>query len=664
MMTSPEQSTRYALLAGILLSAAPLIAGFPPAVMVLLFTISAGQFFIIRQQRKNPATLFRLLIAIIIFAVVVLSYGHFFGQRPGIAIVVLMTLLKMFELRQQRDAYIVIYSNFFILASSFFSSQPVWLALYVIAVITFLVSILFDLSDRRRTTGFRQRLVQSAWLVGYAMPIMLLLFLLFPRVPGPLWGLPDDAFSGQTGLSEEMSPGSINRLISSSAIAFRVEFDDQAVPARKLLYWRGAVLSRYDGKTWTRDDAPRNTTPNIDFSASADLNDIDYRVTLEPNRLNWLLTLDYVYDHDPEYRLNREAMLLTRDKITKVTSYQLSSSPGAVNRSLFDQEDYKNRLLPVDMNPETVALARDLLTRAGFNQDAYVQAVLAYFVEQSFSYTLDPPLLSENAMDDFLFNTRRGFCEHYASAFVYLMRAAGFPARVVIGYQGGTMNPLGDYMLVRQSDAHAWAEVWRQDHWHRVDPTAIISPERIERGIENAGLELNRLPAILVTDSQTLRQLAFLYDSFQNSWNQWVIGFDRDKQSQLLELLGLENTDTSTLVLLLTVSLGITAALVAWLLLKTRSGSPDIVQQHYELFCRKLHKAGISRRLHEGPSDFEQRVANTAASSENCRKELHMIFAAYRRLHYGNDLRPSIVKDFVRRTRRFRFKKPNRYVDQ
>ncbi|NOQ87469.1 MAG: hypothetical protein GQ550_00965, partial [Gammaproteobacteria bacterium] len=357
-----------------------------------------------------------------------------------------------------------------------------------------------------------------------------------------------------------------------------------------------------------------------------------------------------------QYSVNREAMLTTSNKITNVINYTVTSNTNARNEALFEQESYKNRLLPVHKNQKTVTLARKLFQSSGADTKKYINTVLAYFHTNDFVYTLNPDLLGDDAMDDFLFTSRRGFCEHYASAFTYLMRAAGIPARVVIGYQGGKMNPLGDYMIVRQSDAHAWSEVWLNGHWQRVDPTSAVSPDRIEQGILNAGLENSRLPILLVSNITLLRNMAFLYDSFQNNWNQWVIGFDQKKQNDLLRSLGFKDVTPSDLILLLVICLTVAGAVVSWFLFTHNTVEKDRIQHYYNLFCLKLKRQGLQRRLNEGPSDFEKRINKERQLSKNTRHDMAFIFKAYRTLHYGNQSNNNLKNHYFKKIKSFKLK--------
>ncbi len=643
----PNKNILYSLLACVHLTTFPLYSATPIPIILLLLTLSIWQAFIIYNGKKNPGKLVLLIVISATLLTIFYTYGFLFGRQPGITLVILMSILKLFETKNLRDCYIIIYSAFFIIASNFFHSQTVWLTIYVFIVVVILTTILIALSDKLGTLSFKTRFKMSTRYFVYAAPLMVVLFILFPRIPGPLWGLQKDVFSSQTGLSEEMSPGSFNRLISSSSIAFRVKFDS-VIPEHSQLYWRGIVLSLYNGTTWHRADAPKTTVPNINFTE--DHTDfIKYTITLEPTNLKWLLSLEFPIDHESQYKVNREAMLTTKKAVGNVISYSITSDTRSTNIALFEQESYKNRLLPVNLNPETLNFAKKLFIQSKLNDQQYINNVLQYYRVNEFYYTLDPDLLGNNAMDDFLFKTRRGFCEHYASSFVYLMRAVGIPSRVVIGYQGGTINPLDDYMIVRQSDAHAWAEVWINDVWQRVDPTAAVSPDRIEKGISNSGLDINKLPLLLVTNSTLLKNTAFLYDSFQNSWNQWVINFDHKKQTNLLKNLGFKDATYSDLILLLIISFSITGLIVSWFLLKQYTIEKDNTQHYYNIFCKKLKRYGIHRNFYEGPNDFEARVLNELLLTPQARNDVTFVFKAYRTLHYGNQINTKLTNLYIKK---------------
>lgn len=641
------------VLIGIHLVALPLYPRIPVYIMMLIGMFTMWTVLVISGRTSPPKNIIRMLLLGVIILTLMVSYGRVFGQGPGTAMLLLLSFLKLFEMKDKRDVIIVIFMGYFLIASNFFHTQSPWVAVYVFVVVIYLTSLLLIFSDRLGSTNFRSRLRQSGKMILQATPLMLILFVLFPRIPGPFWTLPEDTHVATTGISEEMSPGSINGLVSSGAVAFRVQFEDEP-PAHEKLYWRGLVLSRYDGKKWTRDDAPAHTGPDIVYEAlTADIK--KYTITLEPHNQVWLYSLEQMIGFDQHYRVSREVQVLASEKINNVIIYSMRSSLHAVNHGAFAIEKGKNLVLPEGINQQTIELASQLMVKAGNNDRKYIEAVLAYFREREFFYTLSPPLLGENAMDDFLFNTRRGFCEHYVSAFVYLMRAGGIPARVVVGYQGGTINPVDDYMIVRQSDAHAWTEVWLIDKgWVRIDPTAAVSPDRIERGIQNAGLDLARLPSILVSNNVLLIRARYLWDSFHNSWNQWVVGFNEKKQKELFKRLGVEDVNVSTLVIWLVITMSICGGLVAlWVFRRSPERKNDMARFYYDMFCSKLEKAGLGRKPYEGPREYLARISGLFPALGN---KAEMIINSYQDIRYGDEHNEDKRKQFVRCVKQFSVK--------
>ncbi|MES0326752.1 MAG: DUF3488 and transglutaminase-like domain-containing protein, partial [Gammaproteobacteria bacterium] len=580
------------VLIGIHLVAMPMYTRMPPYVLLLIVSFTIWTLLIIAGRITQPIAFIRILLAFAVIVSLLVSYGTIFGQEPGTAMLLMLSFLKLFEMKSKRDVLLVIFLGYFLIATNFFHTQSPWIAAYVFVVVIYLTSLLIIFSDRLSSTSFKTRIKISMRMVMQAIPLMLVLFILFPRIQGPLWTLPDDTQSASTGIDDKMTPGSINNLISSGSVAFRVQFKGES-PAQKDLYWRGLVLSDYDGKTWRRDDAPENLLPEVSY-VKEDAKNIEYTVMLEPHGRKWLYSLESLVAKEGQYKVTRELQVVTTEAINNTYSYSMTSNLHVTNKGLYVQENRKNLLLPQGLNEKSITLAKQLRMEAGGDATAFSSSVLNYFYTNNFSYTLSPPLLADNAMDDFIFNSRQGFCEHYSSAFVYLMRAAGVPARVVIGYQGGTVNPVDDYMIVRQSDAHAWTEIWLDDKgWVRVDPTAAVSPDRINHGIAGAGLEESRLPSILVSNSKLLLQLRYQLDSLNHSWNKWVVGFDEKKQKELFELLGIEDIDKATLFSWLVIAMTLSGALVfLWVFKQSEKKSKeDVAAYYYSVFCQKLAKA-------------------------------------------------------------------------
>jgi transglutaminase-like putative cysteine protease len=421
-----------------------------------------------------------------------------------------------------------------------------------------------------------------------------------------LWGLALPQQSGVTGLSTSMSPGSLSRLAQSDAIAFQVKFQN-VVPARSQLYWRAVVLHHYDGTTWTEGNRPWVSGGGLSTSGAP----VRYRITLRPNNLHQLYALDLPVQVPDNTRLTGDYQLLapqvnTQLKLYDVTSYtHYRYGQNAPAWSL-----RRDLQLPPDVDPRARTLATQWQANA-IGPQQIVQDALRMFHDQPFRYTLQPGALTgPNRIDEFLFDTRRGFCEHYASAFVFLMRAAGIPAHVIIGYQGGMQNPLDDYYVVRQEDAHAWAEVWLAGQgWVRVDPTAAVDPARVDQGLA-AALPAEEVPGYFFNQHPWVAQLRDTWDAVNNGWNQWVLAYGPDLQKHFVAGVGLDYGNWLQLALVLFVAIGVLLLLI-WLALwwRHRAPPPSMVQRNYLRFCRKLARSGLARAGSEGPLDYARRVS-------------------------------------------------------
>lgn len=546
------------------------------------------------------------------------------GKDPGVALLALFLALKLFETRTVRDAFAVTLLGFFLILSQFFYTQSIVTAAMMI-VATLIVTATLNALQRGATPP-RAALRVAAALLIQAVPFMLILFLFFPRVSGPLWGLPADAYSGLSGLSDSMSPGSIARLSLSEAIAFRVRLPEPP-PAHAQLYWRGPVLNRFDGRTWrqTRTEAAPLPEPGGH-------NAIDYEITLEPNNQPWLFALDHAVRLPADAFLSQNHQVIAKHPVRSRMRYSLSSE---LERPFGKEEppaQLKEALqLPDGFNPRARAFAASL--RAASRNDAGVVArMLDAIRREPFVYTLSPPLLGANSVDEFLFDTRKGFCEHYASAFVFVMRAAGIPARVVTGYQGGEVNPVDGFLLVRQSDAHAWAEVWSaREGWQRVDPTAAVAPTRVEVNLAAAMPDTDALPLISRPGLGWLRQARFRWEAVSNAWNQWVLGYDEKRQFDLLRTMGIPSPDWKSLGIFIAIACGSTMLMLAgWALREYRRHDP--LQRLWQQFVRKLEKHGLARRPWEGPSAYGNRVAAALPGRSG---EITRICTLYARGRYG-----------------------------
>ena len=471
---------------------------------------------------------------------------------------------------------------------------------------------------------------------------MLVLYVLFPRISGPLWGLPSDAHAGKTGLSDTMSPGSISQLVQSGDIAFRVRFDG-ALPPKQKLYWRGPVMEQFDGDTWRPYIDRQPAERRLEILSPP----IAYETTLEPHNQRWLLALDAPTGLDPEMAINGTLIVALRDPLTERRRFRLAASldyrfnaveaPAALRRNL---------LLPPDRNPQSRALAEQWRS-AGISPDAIVGKALALFAAD-FTYTLRPPLLGRDGIDEFLFRSKRGFCEHYAAAFVVLMRAAGIPARVVGGYQGGEFNPLDGYLVVRQSDAHAWAEVWLAGKgWVRVDPTAAVSPSRIETGIADALPFEDALPVLIQWRAEWVTALRYRWEAINNAWNQHILGYDPQRQRDLLARLGLPEADWRSLATLLgTICSLLVAALMAWAIIQRPRRDPALRLWHTAL--RHLARRQVDCPPWETPLDLACRVAQQCPELA---APFQRVVDAYLLARYGTDNNLTALREAIAQLR-------------
>ncbi|MGH8618808.1 MAG: transglutaminase TgpA family protein [Burkholderiales bacterium] len=631
------------LVAALAMVAAPHLERLPLWLSALVGMLAAWRLYLLYFGLRLPS---RWLLAAIAAAAVIgvfLGYGRLFGRDAGVALLVVMLALKMLELAAHRDAMVLTFLAYFLIITNFLYSQTIPTALYMLAVLWVITATMTGFQFRGRRPGARAQMKSAGILLVQAAPLALVLFLFFPRAQGPLWGLPQDTLAGMSGLSDSMSPGTLSRLILSDSVAFRVKFVDR-VPNAPLLYWRGPILWDFDGTTWT---APR--IPYLLKREFVPLGaQVSYSVTVEPHNNRWLFALDLPMKTPPRAFMTTDYQLLWPGPVVSRVRYDMTSA--LEYRTGADETSYevrRGRQLPAGLNPRTAELARELRAQAGSDRE-YINAVLRYFREQPFSYTLEPPLLEgPHPVDRFLFETRAGFCEHYASAFTVMVRAAGIPARVVTGYQGGEVNPVGDYMIVRQADAHAWSEVWLgEDGWVRVDPTGAVSPARVQIGISNAMPLTESLPGLGRGNYPWLQSARLRWDSLANTWNQFVLGYGIDRQQQLLSRVGLDDATWQTLAVIMLAAVAAVTALLALLTLRRlRRGVRDPVLRAWDAFCARMAERHLAREPQEGPLDYARRVAPVVP---DLAPRISAISHLYADLRYG----PRAPSEDVQRLRR------------
>ena len=595
-----------------------------------------------------PGKFWRALVALLLVFAVFVTFRTLSGLTPGIALLTLMTGIKLLETHSRRDYYIVVGGCLFLLLAACLARQgllraplyllDVWLSCAALAAIGFSPGKGEPAIGPKPATSpdsappvfdSRAAVMLAGRALLYSIPLAILLFVFFPRLPGAFWSLPRNN-DAETGLSDSMSPGSISDLTSSYDIAFRAKFEGDAPPPQER-YWRGPVLHDFDGYTWKRRQGATYRAVPLDYLGKA----YRYRITLEPSQQNWWLTLDTV-DQAPSSRalLTYDYELLGRDPVTEATSFNaVSHTATRATEPLSRLGRQVETQWAQGRNPRTLQFAHELRAKVG-SDGAYVDAVLQYFRTQGFVYSLTPPLLDYNSVDDFLFNTHSGFCGHYASAFVSLMRAAGIPARVITGYLGGEWNPVGGYFVIRQSDAHSWAEVWLEGRgWARVDPTAVVEPDRLTRGM------LDLLPNAGSTESRLLRASPGLlgllqrWDAANQWWTDHVLKFDYRSQLNLLSRLGFNSPDLMMVGWFFGGILMTWLAWIAWQVGRSPlQARPDRLARAYERLCRKLARVGLPRSPTQGPLAYADVVDRARPDLASRVRELLIRYAD---LRYG-----------------------------
>ncbi len=600
-----------------------------------------------------PNRVIKLLLLAMCLAGLFLEYGKPIGLEPMVALLVTAYTLKLIEMEHRRDALLVVFLAFFVAAVQPLFDQSMGNAVYLLGCLLLVVAALVGLHQGDATIHPLRPLKKASVLLLQAIPLMILLFIMMPRL-GSLWSVPIPSHSAKTGVTDTMTPGDYSRLGRSADLAFRVSFEGP-IPRQHQLYWRGLVLSNFDGRQWSRskrdDFDPAGLfegSPLQWFGKSKQPWDAlierrgertHYSVVMEPSQQPWLYSLATPVPQNTNIALTRDYRLIASEPVTVKKQYEVDSwldySIEANNLSNFRRATELH--IPKGFNPRTVALAQRWRRDVG-DDKALIQKVLGLY-NQQFVYTLQPPLLGKHSVDEFLFDTQRGFCEHYSSSFVFFMRAAGVPARVVAGYQGGERHP-DNYLLVRQYDAHAWAEVWLEgEGWVRVDPTAAVAPERIEANLEaalgnNEGfLADSPLSLMRFRHINWLNQLRLKLDSLNYSWARWVLGYDNIQENLLEKWLGAYNPLRIALALL--ISGGVILGLLAlWQLRHGLSAKHDELDRMFLHLCKKLEKAGIPRNAGEGPRDYAQRVAE---QRPDLARQVKAINTVYEHMRYGNE---------------------------
>lgn len=572
---SREQGDTLFLLGVISLIVVPHFAHLPSWAVAFSAFVLLWRGWIALRAQILPNRWILLLLLVGCIAGTFWSFRTIAGRDAGVTLALMLLALKTLELRARRDAMVIFFLGFFAVLTHFLFSQSLLTALMMIAAVIGLLTALVSahMTVGRPALKLRFKLALKMLLLG--TPLAAALFIFFPRVSAPLWGMPEME-RGRTGLSDTMSVGSVADLALDESIAFRVEFAQGKAPPAEQLYFRGPVLGNYDGKQWSVLPQRFSPTRQLPLDIRPQGESIVQTITLEPLRRVWLFALDVPAQapilNTPNQTLatlTPSLQLITNKPIAERLRYEARSFPNAQHgplEALPGLRDYVE--LPASRNPKALAYATQLRSDPRYaNADASTLAtlLLTQIRNDKFSYTLSPGVYGDNSVDEFWFDRKEGFCEHFAQAFVVLMRAIDVPARIVTGYQGAELNPFDGSYIVRQSHAHAWAEFWQAGiGWVRADPTAAVAPERINT--LNRTLSAQRglfgVQALAGVNLGMLQQARQVWDAINNAWNQRVLAYNADRQLDLLKSLGVKEPDWSNIAISMIVAALIGAALI------------------------------------------------------------------------------------------------------
>lgn len=624
-------------LAALTFAVLPHVPYLPAWIMAIYLACAAGRWQIERKRMHLPPTWARLILALCCFIGVLASYDSISGVGPGSALLAVMAALKLLETRQRRDQFVLLFISIFLVMSALLREQYLWSLPYLIVAVLLTMTAWLQMSTSPRA-NIGQAVRNSARLMLYATPLMLTMWIFFPRISNPFWAVPIDTSSGISGLSDQMSPGDLSSLSLSDAVAFRVKFDG-IVPEPRDRYWRGLVLHRFNGRTWFGNEpiSTGNANRQVEFYGAP----VRYQITMEPTRQHWVYALDIV----SEWSLNKtivgqqHQLARTRPIDQRVIYNAVSYPKFRLNPALAAYSRRSNLRLPENgSNPRTSKLALQMRRQAGSDK-TFIDDVMRKFHEEEYFYTLEPPPLGRDSVDEFLFETQRGFCEHYASAFAVMMRSAGIPARIVLGYQGGEVNPMGDYMIVRQSDAHAWTEVWLEnDGWTRVDPTSAVAPERISVGMSDAMFSGVGASWGLMAPSEFFHQVSLTWDALNAAWNEWILGYGPENQNAFMEWLGMEDPDWRQMMLTLLALIAVIIMAISFLLIiRYRPPAKDKAAVLYRQFTKR---ARLAPNRGESPLAYATRLVDSNASLRDSASD---VTARYLVARYGPPTEQSIA---------------------
>jgi transglutaminase-like putative cysteine protease len=651
-----ESATVVPIIAALVVAIAPHTPGLPPWINGWCLFMWGYRLAGLKTFWPMPNTLVRFGLTFIGILGLMLTYRIQIGADAFIGLLALMAAIKPFEMATHRHQMITLLLTYFIIITSLFRSESVFIILYMLFSVFITTMALVRINAPEE--DFRESFNLSGIIIAQAIPLMILLFLLFPRLPGSVFGIQDKSL-GRTGFSDSLGPGSITHLARDNSPAFRAEFEG-ALPLPDQLYWRGVLFQEFDGKTWTigksLEPAPQPIMPQPKKGKT-----YQYTIFLEPHNSHWLMALDIIIKGPPWASLTAENTLKSRRPIKQKVQYKAISlvkeerTKETAKPNQFSPKKMAAQIIAraADKNPRARELAQSLAERAETPMEK-TRLLLSYFKENSFAYTLDPPTTKGDPIDSFLFETKQGYCEHFASAFSFMMNVMDVPSRVVGGYLGGEHNPYGNYLTIRQSYAHAWVEIFDSEKgWTRVDPTLVVAPERIRTNPDGS----YSAPGSYAGSLSFLQTFKFALDAANTNWEAWFTGYSSLEQETFLRWLGLKESKSfagsalvlSLLIIFFLVLLAVFSPLV-FRLFQLRSRHFDPVKKAYGLFCRRLDKLGLTKGPGQGPLDF----ANACIEKRpDLKGEILNITALYIQLRFQKDCPATALPEFISRIKNF-----------
>ena len=645
------------LAAALLFTLPPMFGSLATWVPCLFLITLAMKFWMEPKGYRLRSTTWKLILAAVTLAAIFSSYGSLKGIEPGVSLLVVLMSLKILEAHTAREFQVMVMMAWVLCLCGFFLSQDFAIALCLLAAFALLLVALIQFHRGSSPGALWPPLGATGKLLAQAAPLVVLLFLLFPRINTGFRFEILGAGSAASGFSDRLSPGSIASLANSSEIAFRGEFPDGKTRPPGPMYWRGLVMWHCEGMEWRAPYAPASISHSARQSPSGKT--MRQWITIAPHRAHWMFALDRPFQAPPGATLARGDYLWSVQSIRKARRYEVISSPEVTGKELQPHERKEALELPASISPTVRELAQSWVAQNS-NPRATVNSALQFFRTQGFRYSLSPGQYKKNDLDQFLFHRRVGFCEHYAASFATLMRLAGIPARVVVGYLGGEYNDLGRFFLVRQADTHAWCEVWLPDSgWTRVDPTSVVAPGRagldlntfLARRIASGEMETGRSAFVTqLTGSAIFTNLRLTWETLNYEWDTRILGFDADVQESLLASVGIANRGPFLLITEILVVLAVLLVIYAgWMQLRTHS-RVGRVKSLYERFCRKAARLGVRRDPWEGPSDFSRRAALLLPDQSERIRQISNIYIS---LRYAPESTGVALDRFVKEVRAF-----------